>query len=371
MGRKRKEGRVFGRGLGRHGKERRTKHEGRPVFKIKRSKRERKDNIKVTIRKVRKAVKALTKTASTKKNVPLYAVFPSSEYDLKIKIRKIKNLGPKGYRFVNLECLQSHVSDITMHVCLCPEAIQLATNGQPPIKLETEVQSYGLASVITAQCQGCRKKFTVDTSPKVPGSKRFDINVRAVWGSMVTGNGPAHLNEFLATVNSPGLSQPTFTAIETEIGKWWKAVLEKEMLAAGVEERQLAVERKDFHQEIPAISVIADGGWSKRTHKHSYNAAGGVAIIIGKETKKLLHIGIRNKYCYVCSTDKNRPHTCFKNWDQDSQSMEGDIIVEGFLEAETKHGVSISMERERNRNSYFVLYVDFLCPQPERSAGGI
>jgi hypothetical protein len=36
-----------------------------------------------------------------------------------------------------------------------------------------------------------------------------------------------------------------------------------------------------------AITVITDGGWSKRTHKHSYNAAGGVAIIIGKETKKL------------------------------------------------------------------------------------
>ncbi|KAK3084518.1 hypothetical protein FSP39_014666 [Pinctada imbricata] len=190
-----------------------------------------------------------------------------------------------------------------------------------------------------AQCQGCQKKFTVETSPKLPGTKRYDVNVRAVWGSMVTGNGPSHLNEFLATVNSPGISQPTFTAIETEIGKWWHAALEKEMLAAGVEERELAIERKDFHQEIPAISVIADGGWSKRTHKHSYNAAGGVAIIIGKETKRLLHIGIRNKYCYICSVDKNNPHTCFKNWNQDSQSMEGDIILEGFLEAETKHGL--------------------------------
>ncbi|XP_076081060.1 uncharacterized protein LOC143051967 [Mytilus galloprovincialis] len=190
-----------------------------------------------------------------------------------------------------------------------------------------------------AQCQGCHKKFSLDSSPKVPGSKRFDINVRAVWGSMVTGNGPSHLNEFLATLNSPGLSQPSFTAIETEIGQWWHSILEKDMLSAGQEERLLAIDRKDFHEEVPAITVITDGGWSKRTHKHSYNAAGGVAIIIGKETKKLLHIGVRNKYCYICSTNNTKEHTCFKNWDQDSQSMESDVILQGFLEAEKKHGV--------------------------------
>ena len=111
------------------------------------------------------------------------------------------------------------------------------------------------------------------------------------------------------------------------------------MLSAGQEERQLAIERNDYHQEVPAITVITDGDWSKRTHKHYYNDAGGVDIIIGKETKKLLHIGVRNKYCYICSTTKNTPHTCFKNWDQDSQSMESDIILEGFLETESKHGL--------------------------------
>ena len=60
---------------------------------------------------------------------------------------------------------------------------------------------------------------------------------------------------------------------------------------------------------------------------------------MGRRPKKLLHIEVRNKYCYICSTTKNTPHTCFKNWDQDSQSMESDIILEGFLEAENKHGL--------------------------------
>ena len=166
--------------------------------------------------------------------------------------------------------------------------MKIASDGTPPIKLETEVRCYGLGSVMSAQCQGCYQTFKLDTSPRVPGSKRFDVKVRAMWGRMVTGNGPAHLNEFMATMNSPGLSQPTFSTIETDIGKWWHAVLEQDMLSAGQEERQLAIERNEYHQEVPAITVITDGGWSKRTHKHSYNAAGGVAIIIGKETKKTI-----------------------------------------------------------------------------------
>ncbi|KAK3089294.1 hypothetical protein FSP39_002467 [Pinctada imbricata] len=202
----------------------------------------------------------------------------------------------------------------------------------------------GLASILGVVCQGCRKQFKLVNSPTLPESKRYDINVRAVWGSVSTGNGPSHLNELLGTMNSPGLSSTSFTSIEEEIGKWWANTLKDSMLKAGVEERRLAIERGSFHQEIPAITVITDGGWSKRTHKHSYNALGGVAIIIGKETGKLLFLGVRNKYCYICNTaasNKTEPrdHSCYKNWDSDSLSMESDIILEGFKEAESTHGV--------------------------------
>ena len=63
----------------------------------------------------------------------------------------------------------------------------------------------------------------------------------------------------------------------------------------------LAVERKDYHNGVPAVTVVADGGWSKRSHKHSYNAKSGVAVIIGKVTKRLFFLGVRNKFCSVCS----------------------------------------------------------------------
>lgn len=59
--------------------------------------------------------------------------------------------------------------------------------GKAPIKIETGVRSLGLATVMLAQCMGCLQKFRLLSSPKVPGSKRYDINVRAVCGSMVNG----------------------------------------------------------------------------------------------------------------------------------------------------------------------------------------
>ena len=121
-------------------------------------------------------------------------------------------------------------------------------------------------------------------------------------------------------------------------------VLEDDMLRAGQEERELAIKANSFHQGVPAITVICDGGWSKRSHKHTYNALGGVAIIIGAATKKLLHIGVRNKTCYICTQAETKEmpakeHVCYKNWTESSQAMESDIILEGFLEAETKHNV--------------------------------
>ena len=78
-----------------------------------------------------------------------------------------------------------------------------------------------------------------------------------------------------------------------------------------------------LHEGVPAITVVVDGGWSKRLHKHSYNAKSGVAVISGKAIKRLLHLGVRNKFCSVCShaqklSVKPMAHTCYKNWDSPS-----------------------------------------------------
>lgn len=65
---------------------------------------------------------------------------------------------------------------------------------------------------------------------------------------------------------------------------------------------------------------------------------------MGQETQKVLFIGIRNKYCCICTraeTKQEEPtqHICFKNWNGPSTGMESDIIVEGFKRSVEMHGV--------------------------------
>lgn len=166
------------------------------------------------------------------------------------------------------------------------------------------------------------------------------MNLAAVWGQMSTGGGYSRLHETMSVLGVPVMAPKNFINAEHNIGLWWQQQLQEIMAEAGREERQLAIERGDYHQGIPAITVVVDGGWSKRSHRHSYNAKSGVGIIIGQATGKLLYIGVRNKYCTACTQGVPQDkHVCFKNWSQSSSEMEPDIILEGFKQAEKVHGV--------------------------------
>lgn len=63
---------------------------------------------------------------------------------------------------------------------------------------------------------------------------------------------------------------------------------------------------------------------------------------MGYKTKKVLFIGVRNKYCTVCKKAEmlNRPptkHECYKNWT--GTALEADIIVEGFRQSIKMHSL--------------------------------
>ena len=155
---------------------------------------------------------------------------------------------------------------------------------------------------------------------------------------MATGGGHKNLRETMAFLDVPTMSLTTFIATERDIGDWWRQQLEESMKEAGREERRLAIENNGYHEGVPAITVVIDGGWSKRSHRHSYNAKSGVGVLIGLRTNKLLYIGVQNKECTGCQRGF-KEHTCFKNWPDSSSAMETDIILEGFKQAEKVHGV--------------------------------
>ena len=110
----------------------------------------------------------------------------------------------------------------------------------------------------------------------------------AVLGPISTGEGAAQLEEQMSAIDSPSTRSQTFVNIERSLGDVFEKVVTAELLAAGEEEKRLAIENGQYHQGIPAISVVVDAGWSKQSHKHTYNANSGVRIIFGNAAGQLL-----------------------------------------------------------------------------------
>ena len=221
----------------------------------------------------------------------------------------------EGNRIINLMNLKSYINIISEHSITCGNKVELLG----------EKMREGLASTLVSYCTKCEERFLLASTPKVSigGSKSsmYDVNVGAVLSQ---------------------ISQ-TFTVLERKLGGLFEEVVTSELLAAGEEEKRIAIEKGD-HEDILSITVIVDGGWSKRSHKHSYNANSGVGVIFGLATQRLLFIGVRNKYCSICSiADRKgecvREHNCIKNWAGSSTAMESDIIVEGFNLSESMHGL--------------------------------
>ena len=257
-------------------------------------------------------------------------------------------INPAECRIINLSLLNKHTNNVAKHVATCQPCIAKAISSQECTFISDE-KHHGFASVISSKCGGCGKVIPFSTSTKLTdsgGGQQWTNNFAAVWGQMVVGGGFNHLQESMSVLGIPTMCKNSFMATECAIGKWWWDVLEKSMKAAGEEEWRIAIEQNSYHHEVPAITVILDGGWSKRTHRHSYNALSVVGVIFGKQTGKLLYIGVRNKFCAACvyqnkqtGANKKTNHTCFKNWSGPSASMETDIILEGFQAAEKQHGV--------------------------------
>ncbi len=105
---------------------------------------------------------------------------------------------------------------------------------------------------------------------------RWECNLAAVWAQMSTGVGHSQLEESMSVMGIPVMMKTSFINTERDLGMAWKDALHSSIAEAGQEERNIAEEKGSFHEGVPAITVIVDGGWSKRSHKHSYNAKSGV-----------------------------------------------------------------------------------------------
>ena len=56
--------------------------------------------------------------------------------------------------------------------------------------------------------------------------------------------------------------------------------MEKTTLSMSAKEKkQLTVASRKTNEDITGVHIIADGGWSLRTHRHHYAAKSGVPMI--------------------------------------------------------------------------------------------
>ena len=93
-----------------------------------------------------------------------------------------------------------------------------------------------------------------------------------------------NLEESVSILGLPVMSKKLFINTEKIIGKWWWNLLEESIQTARKVECELAIHQGSFHHSVPAITVIIDAGWRKRTHKHTYNVLFGVGVIFGQQT---------------------------------------------------------------------------------------
>lgn len=189
----------------------------------------------------------------------------------------VQNCSIDGCRIVNVAQLAKNIYDLTAHSATC--------GGACYIEGETNA---GLAVVFSAVCSKCEAHYTIRSSHQITasdGKKCWAVNMAAVLGQISTGGGHARLNSTLATLDIPGMSKRMFTSTEDFLGREMKMRLLETMVAAAEDEQQHAISTNHFHQAIPAVCVVADAGWSKRTHKHSYNAKRCVAVIFGVQPR--------------------------------------------------------------------------------------
>lgn len=190
--------------------------------------------------------------------------------------------------------------------------------------------------------------FTCTIIMQFSGSEEYPYEKALTLSVFASGSGLEVVNTILTTLRVPELTFYKYQQYEEIIFCELNRAKEEEYIINAKEEYRLAMENGDHvevnNSKIPFITVVVDGGWSKRSYRHSFDSKSGVAVIIGARTKKVLWMDIRVKVCAKCSRAKteNRQvdsHRCFKNWEESAQAMEADIIVEGFKKSFTQHGL--------------------------------
>ena len=211
----------------------------------------------------------------------------------------------------------------------------------------------GLRSRFVFRCESCKEEESVFTeappsrkkdknAPQADDRETKNLNREMVLGAINAGLTHAQIEELFCTLGLHIPASAVFSKYEREICEKTEKLLAEYLLQNGKAEREAALRAGEGfdHEGLVQTNVIVDGSWCTRSYGTRYRALSGCGVVIGYYSKKLLHIGVRNKFCAMCFRYRNseKPHhKCFFYWDGPSTGMEADIIVEAFRLAPTMH----------------------------------
>lgn len=129
------------------------------------------------------------------------------------------------------------------------------------------------------KCEMCNVETTIN-SDMTDDQNTISINKAVTSASLAVGIGYSQVQEFTACIDIPCMSEKSFIKNSNDIAKIIEESAWEEMRLAGLQEKQLALDRGDVDIDgIPMCPVGADGQWGKRSYKTKYDSLSGAVIL--------------------------------------------------------------------------------------------
>lgn len=213
----------------------------------------------------------------------------------------------------------------------------------------------GMYCKIVLKCKKCNKQYTLENSVCV--GNEYQINCASVLAGFAVSLGYSNLCDIFQFLDLKFMDQAKYRKVEKKVVAVIISESKISMQNALKQEIELSSKADSIKTQLPEICAIGDAQWSKRSYNRNYNANACCGSLIGAETKKIIYLGFRNKYCSICATNKNRPHVCYKNWVKSSAEMESSILCEGFLKLKDLGAKITTFVADADANTYPTLQI--------------
>ncbi|XP_011876984.1 PREDICTED: uncharacterized protein LOC105567056, partial [Vollenhovia emeryi] len=235
----------------------------------------------------------------------------------------------EGLRLCDLKVIARYL------YCICCQEILSLEN------IERE-EKRGLASIFSVRCHKCLHVNIVPTGKPHEGPSGkpiFDVNTKAVLGSIHAGLGCESINKFLQVIDVPGMSSRTFKKHEREIGPVVEEIakasckeacnLERSLTLKNLNHLEKLFETNNNNDNIVRVFAAYDMGWSRRSNGRQYDSLNGYGSLIGKESGLVLDFATKNRKCRRCDIGHEPSnHDCRKNFQGSAKAMEPDAAVD-------------------------------------------